>query len=464
MSKRFLQIARSMPDQGFSEAQVEAFKRLYLAWKKQSQSQLDWAEVKSPPEEAVLHYEDFAEVDTERARDLLSKLAVCRLNGGLGTSMGCVGPKSGIEVRGGETFMDLIVTQIRRLNEVYGSAVPLVLMNSFATDSDTKKMIRRYEDELEIYCFTQNEFPRLRVDSNLPMLKVRHPGQYSYPPGHGDFYDSFTQSGILDQLLSAGKEYLFVGNADNLGASVDLKILAQMDKSGVPFIMEVTPKTRADVKGGTLVKTPDAHLQLLEIAQVPKDYVEEFKSVKKFKIFNTNNVWINLKAMKAKYDQGGMELEVIVNKKTVNHVPVIQLETAIGGGMKCFEGAKAVKVPRSRFLPVKKTDDLLLVQSNLFVLKDGVLVKNPERQFEGLPLIRLGAYFQDLEAYAERFEEIPDILELDLLTIVGDLRFGKNVTLRGNVILVCEQGSLTLPEGTVLENKVMTGSIKMGEL
>ena len=57
--------------------------------------------------------------------------------------------------------------------------------------------------------------------------------------------------------------------------------------------MEVTDKTRADVKGGTLIDY-EGKLRLLEIAQVPKDHIEEFKSVKKFKIFNTNNLWIKL--------------------------------------------------------------------------------------------------------------------------------------------------------------------------
>ena len=43
---------------------------------------------------------------------LLNKLAVLKLNGGLGTTMGCVGPKSVIEVREGMTFLDLSVRQI----------------------------------------------------------------------------------------------------------------------------------------------------------------------------------------------------------------------------------------------------------------------------------------------------------------------------------------------------------------
>ena len=39
-------------------------------------------------------------------------MAVLKLNGGLGTTMGCVGPKSAIEVRDGMTFLDLSVRQI----------------------------------------------------------------------------------------------------------------------------------------------------------------------------------------------------------------------------------------------------------------------------------------------------------------------------------------------------------------
>ena len=47
-------------------------------------------------------------------------------------------------------------------------------------------------------------------------------------------------------------------------------------------------------QGGTLIDY-EGNVQLLEIAQVPSEHVEEFKSVRKFKIFNTNNLWINLK-------------------------------------------------------------------------------------------------------------------------------------------------------------------------
>lgn len=46
-----------------------------------------------------------------------------------------------------------------------------------------------------------------------------------YPPGHGDTYQSFYNSGLLDKFLSKGKEIVFISNIDNLGATVDLSIL-----------------------------------------------------------------------------------------------------------------------------------------------------------------------------------------------------------------------------------------------
>ena len=80
----------------------------------------------------------------------------------------------------------------------------------------------------------------------------------------------------------------------NITDSVDEKIFQHMIESQAEFIMEVTDKTKADVKGGTLIDY-DGVIRLLEVAQVPNEHIEDFKSVRKFKIFNTNNLWINLK-------------------------------------------------------------------------------------------------------------------------------------------------------------------------
>lgn len=199
---------------------------------------------------------------------LLNKLGVLKLNGGLGTTMGCVGPKSIIEVRDGMTFLDLTVRQIEYLNDSCKVNVPLILMNSFNTDSDTFNVIQKYSSKpLRIYTFNQSMFPRIEKDSLLPIASINHmkekekkkgptgdaeavhvrsnstislsdrklSGAVSgrvdptcfekkhnwYPPGHGDIFESLANSGLLDTLEAEGKEYLFISNVDNLGATVD---------------------------------------------------------------------------------------------------------------------------------------------------------------------------------------------------------------------------------------------------
>lgn len=72
---------------------------------------------------------------------------------------------------------------------------------------------------------------------------------------------------------------------------------------------------------------------------------------------------------------------------------VIQLETAVGAAIKSFKNAMGVNVPRSRFLPVKTSSDLLLVMSNLYSLDAGSLTMSEKREFPTTPHVKLGSSF-----------------------------------------------------------------------
>jgi len=449
--------------------QLPAFQRLFSRFLYDSGAAIKWEKIVQVDDETVKSYADMALPPDHEIKDLLDKLVVVKLNGGLGTSMGCQGPKSVIAVRGDLTFLDLTVQQIQKLNDRYGSTVPLVLMNSFNTDEDTSKIIRKYKGyNVNIFTFNQSCYPRINKESLMPVPKKldwEADDSSWYPPGHGDFYESFKNSGLLEHFKSQGKEYVFMSNIDNLGATVDLKILNFLlhTERKCNFLMEVTDKTRADVKGGTLCKY-DGHLRLLEIAQCPKDHLEDFKSVKKFKIFNTNNLWINIEAMHSVLESDSLDMEVIVNPKTLdNGTNVIQLEQAVGAAIKSFDGAAGVNVPRSRFLPVKKTDDLLLVMSNLYNLVNGTLCMTPLRSFPTTPLIKLGPnHFAKVKEFLKRFASVPRIVELDHLTVSGDVTFGKDVVLKGTVIIIANHGDrIDIPQGAILENKIVSGNLRI---
>ncbi|XP_021888036.1 UTP--glucose-1-phosphate uridylyltransferase [Carica papaya] len=444
-----------------SENEKNGFISLVTRYLSGEAQHIEWSKIQTPTDDVVVPYDSLAPTphDIGETKKLLDKLVVLKLNGGLGTTMGCTGPKSVIEVRNGLTFLDLIVIQIEHLNSKYGCNVPLVLMNSFNTHEDTLKIVEKYSNSnIEIHTFNQSQYPRLVVDDFSPLPCKGNAGKDGwYPPGHGDVFPSLMNSGKLDAFLSQGKEYVFAANSDNLGAIVDLKILHHLIQNKNEYCMEVTPKTLADVKGGTLISY-EGKVQLLEIAQVPDEHVNEFKSIEKFKIFNTNNLWVNLKAIKRLVQADALKMEIIPNPKEVDGIKVLQLETAAGAAIRFFDHAIGINVPRSRFLPVKATSDLLLVQSDLYTLADGFVIRNEARTNPANPSIELGPEFKKVGNFLSRFKSIPSIIELDSLKVTGDVWFGANIILKGKVTIAAKSGvKLEIPDGAVIQNKEING-------
>lgn len=476
MSEAVDQLLSTIPDEQqrtIVKSELKTFRHLFRRFLDMRQSktvQLDWNKIAPPSKKHIVEFSELPRCPQDRIRSLLEKLVVLKLNGGLGTTMGCKGPKSVIEVREDSTFLDLTVRQIEYLNDTFDVDVPLVLMNSFNTDKETAEVIRKYTDHnVSVLMFNQKCHPRIFKDTLLPMPTSADPEKLDLgcwnPPGHGDVYDSFKNSPLWDDLRKSGKEYLFIANVDNLGATIDVDILNYLSLHSIDFCMEVTKKTRADVKGGTLIDY-DGKVKLLEIAQCPKDKVEEFKSIKKFKVFNTNNIWVSLRGIE-EHISDFLNLDLIVNQKTLpNGKVVIQLETACGAAIQHFESAVGLNVPRSRFLPVKSCSDLLLVQSNLYTVNHGILMMNPARiekaGDDSVPIIKLGDKFAKVGEYMDRFAGIPNIIELDMLTVSGDVTFGSNITLKGTVIIVANVGDrIDIPSGSVLENQVITGNLRL---
>lgn len=112
----------------------------------------------------VKPYAHLPDINPNSIKDYLDKLIVIKLNGGLGTSMGCTGPKSLITVRSDLTFLDLNVQQIETLNNKYRCDIPLVIMNSFNTQEDTLQVLRKYNKlNVTIETFEQSMWVRSTV-------------------------------------------------------------------------------------------------------------------------------------------------------------------------------------------------------------------------------------------------------------------------------------------------------------
>jgi UTP--glucose-1-phosphate uridylyltransferase len=167
----------------------------------------------------------------------LKRLVVIKLNGGLGTSMGMDGTKSLVPVKEGLTFLDITVRQILHVRQTYGARLPLLLMNSFNTQSASRTALAAYPKLAQDMPldFLHSKAPKIWKADLSPVEWPADPDKEWYPPGHGDIYLTLQTSGVLQQLLARGYEYAFVSNADNLGATVDLSMLGTLPKRTCRF-------------------------------------------------------------------------------------------------------------------------------------------------------------------------------------------------------------------------------------
>lgn len=407
---------------------------------------------------------DHLDTDAEAMRAALAETVVIKLNGGLGTSMGVTGPKSALPVKDGLSFLDIIARQILSTRKAYDVPLPLVLMNSFRTKEESLQILSEYDglpvDGIPLD-FLQNMEPKLLADDLTPAEWPPDPELAWCPPGHGDLFTALVASGTLDALRERGFRHAFISNADNLGATPDGRIAAWMAEHDVPFGMEVCRRTRSDRKGGHVaVRKSDGRLILRDSAQVADEDTEHFQDITRHTTFNTNNLWIDLDRLAEMMDghDGVLGLPIIVNRKTVDPADpsspkVIQLETGMGTAIETFEGSQAVLVDRSRFKPVKTTNDLLVLRSDVYELTESGDLTTTHEGDE--PYVDLDpAYFKILADFEARFPAgPPSLVRADRLEVRGDVAFGKDVTVVGDVEITAADGERRVVEdGAVLES------------
>lgn len=387
---------------------------------------------------------DDVDVDEARRHDALSRTVSIKLNGGLGTSMGLERAKSLLQVRAGRSFLDIIAQQVLATRASSRVRLPLLFMDSFRTDSDTMAALAAYP-ELPVdglpLSFLQNQEPKLRADDLEPVSWPADPSLEWCPPGHGDVFTALGGSGILDELIAAGFRFGFVSNGDNLGATPDGRLAGWFAESGAPFAAEVCRRTENDRKGGHFARrVSDGQLILRESAMVDPAEMDAFTDLHRHPYFNTNNLWLDLEAVRdvLRERDGVLGLPLIRNAKIVDpadpeSTPVIQIETAMGAAVGVFEGSTAIEVPRSRFLPVKTTNELLLLRSDVYALSEGAEF---EAQAPEVPTVRLDPqFYKTIGEFEDRIPDPPSLRRCASLDVAGDWSFEPGVVCVGRVSL-----------------------------
>ena len=229
-------------------------------------------------------------------------------------------------------------------------------------------------------------------------------------------------------------------------------------------MMECCERTENDKKGGHLaIRNCDNHLILRESAMCADEDEPAFQDITKHRFFNTNNLWIRLDKLQEIVDKHGgfIPLPMIKNSKTVDpkddsSQKVVQLETAMGAAIECFDGANAVIVPRARFAPVKKCNDLLLLRSDAYVINEYHRpVLNPVCNGVA-PVISLDSKKYSLVQALEEatHEGVPSLANCKRLTVKGNVRMSRSTRFVGNVKITNKSDELKYVRGEVVDAEV----------
>jgi UTP--glucose-1-phosphate uridylyltransferase len=458
MSSTGLERARAkMSEAGIDPVAIDTFAHYYRL--------LEHGETGLIPESSIepLEMESLADVEVsdEDAAAAMRTTVVIKLNGGLGTSMGMERAKSLLCVRKGWSFLDIIARQVLHLRREHDAPLPLMFMNSFRTSADTMDALARYADlpvdglPLE---FLQNREPKLLTDDLSPVSYPRDPDLEWCPPGHGDVYTALRGTGLLKQMVDQGFERVFISNSDNLGAVPDARLAGWFATSGAPFAIEAVRRTPSDRKGGHFARRrADGRVVLRETAQTAPADLDALADLDRHRFSSTNNLWFDLGAMIEALDarHGILGLPLIRNVKTVDPSDettpeVVQIETAMGAAIEVFEGARTIEVTRDRFVPVKTTNDLLVVRSDVYDLGKDFVVTPATGE---VPFVDLDTdYYKVLTDFERRFPEgAPSLRGATSFKVSGDWTFGPKVKVVGDVSLETTAADRVAP-GSVLEH------------
>ncbi|HCB03212.1 MAG TPA: UTP--glucose-1-phosphate uridylyltransferase [Nocardioides sp.] len=443
---------------GVDEVAIETFAHYFRLLEHGETGMIPESSIEPVDMEALADVE-VAEPDAAAA---IRTTAVIKLNGGLGTSMGMDRAKSLLCVRRGLSFLDIIARQVLHLRSEYDAPLPLLFMNSFRTSSDTMAALARYDDlpvaglPLE---FLQNKEPKLLVKDLAPVSWPKDPDLEWCPPGHGDLYTALRGTGLLERLIEAGYERVFVSNSDNLGAVPDARVAGWFATTGAPFAIEAVRRTPSDRKGGHFARRrSDGRIVLRETAQTLRQDLDALADLDRHKYCSTNNLWFDLRAMQQALDvrDGILGLPLIRNEKNVDpsdptSPKVIQVETAMGAAVEVFPDSRLIEVGRDRFVPVKTTNDLLVLRSDVYDIgRDFVL----DQVATEVPFVDLdGAVYKVVAEFDKRFPEgAPSMKKATKLTVDGDFTFGAHVQVVGDVELSTSAAE-RIPADTVLTDQ-----------
>jgi galactokinase len=283
--------------------------------------------------------------------------------------------KGTVDVIDGKSFIALKLADARRAASAHGGEIPFCVMGSFGTLPGRNGLVRHLEDQGlmgdDVKIFSQSISVRVTPDGKIfgagggaPLPKESYTA-----PGHGDFFKAIRDSGVLDELRKSGVKTIMFSNVDNLGATVDPRIvghfLKQREEQGTAMLAETVERRPEDgAKTGTVVYA-DGLFRILEGFRIPDDVAKDVPLPE----LSVNTFYFDADRLAQ-----DIPLDVHAVKKSVDGQDVIQFETvtceatgSLDASGKPLLPLSVLRLPREgavgrfhegRFYPVKTPEDL----------------------------------------------------------------------------------------------------------
>jgi UTP--glucose-1-phosphate uridylyltransferase len=274
------------------------------------------------------------------------EVAMAVLNGGMATRFGGV-VKGIVEAVEGRSFLEWKIADAARAD------VPLVCMNSFATDEATRAFVSKRRLPQPLF-FAQSVSLRLNPDGSL--FRDGDGRLSPHSPGHGDFNEALRDSGLAELLRRREIRFVMLSNVDNLGARLDPLVLGAHVRARRPMTVEVVSKRPGDT-GGAPARV-EGRPMLVEGFRFPPAFDQD-----QLGVFATNSFVFDLDALDRVYPLTWFYVE-----KHVDGRPAVQLERLVNE-LSTFLPTTFLTVPRDgpngRFFPIKTPADLAAAQGSL---------------------------------------------------------------------------------------------------
>lgn len=280
--------------------QIEAidFAQLEELFQKAAADETPWGEMadraQAPP---AVTLDDLADPETiQQAREAgeaalrRGEVGFILVAGGQGTRLGFELPKGMYPIGplSGRTLFQMMMDLVKARSKYYGADIPIYLMTSPATDTETIRHAREEsnfglaEDQLQIFC--QGTMPAVDDQTGQCLLKSRDE-LFLSPDGHGGMLKAFAQHGCLERATARGLKYLFYCQVDNPLAQIcdpvfiGLHILQQSQLTS-----QVVRKTDPLQRVGNVVEVDD-RVMIIEYSDLPEKNAREVDAAGRLKFW-----------------------------------------------------------------------------------------------------------------------------------------------------------------------------------